>query len=66
MDNVDIPGRCTDVVEQFFECGCRCNGAVWEVEYRGGCVPGVLLTADDMVPFNTPMRILCCAASGLM
>ena len=26
----------------------------------------VLLTADGMVPFNTPMRILCSAVSGLM
>ena len=29
-------------------------------------VAPVLLTADGIVPFNTPMRILCCAASGLM
>jgi len=29
-------------------------------------VAPVLLTADGMVPFNTPMRILCCAVSGLM
>jgi len=29
-------------------------------------VAPVSLTADGMVPFNTPMRILCCAASGLM
>jgi len=26
----------------------------------------VSLTADVMVPFNTPVRILCYAASGLM
>ncbi len=26
----------------------------------------VSLTADGIVPFDTPMRILCCAASGLM
>jgi hypothetical protein len=26
----------------------------------------VSLTADGIVPFNTPMRILCCAASGSM
>jgi hypothetical protein len=29
-------------------------------------VAPVSLTADGIVPFNTPMRILCCAASGLM
>ncbi len=26
----------------------------------------VSLTADGIVPFNMPMRILCCAASGSM
>ena len=26
----------------------------------------VSLTADGIVSFNTPVRILCCAASGLM
>ncbi len=29
-------------------------------------VAPVSLTADGIVPFNTPMRILCCAASGSM
>ncbi len=29
-------------------------------------VAPVSLTADGMVPFNTLVRILCCAASGLM
>ncbi len=29
-------------------------------------VAPVSLTADGIVPFNTPMRVLCCAASGLM
>ena len=29
-------------------------------------VAPVSLTADGMVPFNTPMRISCCVASGLM
>ncbi len=29
-------------------------------------VAPVSLTADGIVPFNTPMHILCCAASGLM
>ena len=29
-------------------------------------VAPVLLTADGMVPFNTPVRILCGAASGLV
>jgi hypothetical protein len=29
-------------------------------------VAPVSLTMDGIVPFNTPMRILCCAVSGLM
>ncbi len=29
-------------------------------------VAPVSLTADGIVPFNTPMHILCCAASGSM
>ncbi len=29
-------------------------------------VAPVSLTADGIVPFNMPMRILCCATSGLM
>ncbi len=29
-------------------------------------VAPVSLTTDNIVPFNTPMRILCCAASGSM
>ncbi len=29
-------------------------------------VAPVSLTADGIVPFNMPLRILCCAASGLM
>ena len=34
---------------------------------RKACdVAPVSLTADGIVPFNTPMRILCCAMSGLM
>ena len=28
--------------------------------------PVVSLTADGIVSFNTPVRILCCAASGLI
>ncbi len=29
-------------------------------------VAPVSLTEDGIVPFNTPMRILCCATSGLI
>ena len=29
-------------------------------------VAPVSLTADGLVPFNMPLRILCCAASGSM
>jgi hypothetical protein len=64
-------------VQQFVDCG----STVWEVEYLGGYTPSwidgsslrkalevapVSLTADCIVPFNTPMLILCCAASGSM
>jgi hypothetical protein len=34
-----MPGGRTYVVEQFVDGGCWGNGAVWEVEYRGGYAP---------------------------
>ncbi len=33
---------------------------------KGLDVVPVSLTADCMVPFNTPVRVSCCVASGLM
>ena len=59
-DNVDIPGSCTYVVEQYVDGGC------WGVCAVREDVAPVLLTADGIVLFNTPVCMLLWAASGLM